>query len=278
MNRRPAALLLVCALWAAPFAARADLVLSAAPRESAARSLETYQPIAEFLTKALGQPVVYRHPDNWIVYQSDMRKDVYDLALDGPHFIGWRMAALGHAPVVKFPGQLSFVVIARKDNDRVKTLKDLIGQSLCGFAPPNLATVVTLYEFDNPVRQPALVDVQGFRVAYEGVVSGKCTGGILQTKLYEEYDKEKQAVKIVFRSQPLPNQGISASKRISPELRAKITEALLSPAGKAATQKLREEFKNQDLVPAGVLEYDGLGVLLRDVWGFDLPAGPAAAR
>ena len=38
----------------------------------------------------------------------------------------------------------------------------------------------------------------------------------------------------------------------------------------AATQKLREVFKIQNLVAATEEEYQGLGKLLRDVYGFDL--------
>jgi hypothetical protein len=46
--------------------------------------------------------------------------------------------------------------------------------------------------------------------------------------------------------------------------------ARLSPEGKIATQKLRDEFKVQDFEPATKAESAGLGNLLRDIWGFDL--------
>ena len=45
---------------------------------------------------------------------------------------------------------------------------------------------------------------------------------------------------------------------------------MLSPEGAAATQKLREVFKVQALLPATVEEFQGLGKLMRDVWGFEL--------
>jgi ABC-type phosphate/phosphonate transport system substrate-binding protein len=68
----------------------------------------------------------------------------------------------------------------------------------------------------------------------------------------------------------MPNQAFTAGARVSPELKNKITTALLSPEGKIATQKLRDEFKVQDFEPATKEEYAGLGKLLRDTWGFDL--------
>jgi ABC-type phosphate/phosphonate transport system substrate-binding protein len=62
----------------------------------------------------------------------------------------------------------------------------------------------------------------------------------------------------------MPNQAFTAGGRVSSELKDKITAALLSPAGKIATQKLRDEFKVQEFDPATKEEYAGLGKLLRD--------------
>lgn len=251
--------------------AAADLVFTAPPRESAAKAKEVYQPIANFLSKVAGQKVVFRYSDNWLSYQSDMLKGVYDIVFDGPAFISWRMAKQDHTPLVKLPGNLVFVAIAKKDNDAVKELRDVVGRPLCGFPPPNLATLTVLYEFTNPVRQPLLVEVKGFQAAYKNVVEGKCTAGIIQAKLWEEFDKEKGATKVLFKSKPVPNQGFSAGgTRVPPELRTKITEALMSEEGKAATKLLRDEFKGQDFVPAKKEEFENVAVVLRDVWGFEL--------
>lgn len=261
--------LLLGMVVAAP--AAADLVFTAPPRESAAKAKEVYQPIADFFAKVTDQKVDFRYADNWLSYQSDMRKGIYDIVFDGPHFISWRMAKQDHSPLVRLPGNLVFVMIARKDNDAAKELKDVIGRKLCGFPPPNLATLTVLYEFNNPVRQPLLVEVKGFQAAYKNVVEGKCVAGIIQVKLWEEFDKEKGATKVLFKSKPVPNQGFSAGgPRVPPELRAKMAEALMSEEGKAATKLLRDEFKGQDFVPAKKEEYENQAVVLRDVWGFEL--------
>ncbi|OGI42950.1 MAG: hypothetical protein A2150_03925 [Candidatus Muproteobacteria bacterium RBG_16_64_11] len=262
-------LLLLAAAVSAP--AAADLVFAAPPRESAAKAREGYQPIADFLSKVSGQKVVFRYTDNWLSYQSDMRKGAFDIVFDGPAFIGWRMAKLDHSPLVKLPGNLAFVVVVKKDSAIVKELKDLAGRRLCGFAPPNMATLTVLVEFTNPARQPLLVETKGFQATYNAVLSGKCDAGILQTKLWQDFDKEKAATKAIFNSKPVPNQAFSAGgPRVSPELRTKLAEALMTEEGKAATKRLRDEFKGQDFVPAKKEEYEGLGILMRDVWGFEL--------
>jgi ABC-type phosphate/phosphonate transport system substrate-binding protein len=248
---------------------QAELILSSAPRDSLEKEAAVFQPIAALLSKAIGEKVTFRYGDNFLVYQSEMRKGTYDIVLDGPAFVGWRMAKLQHVPFVQFPGHLVFVAISKGDNSKVNTLKDLAGRTVCAFPPPNLATITVLYEFDNPSRQPLVLETQSFPEAYKGVMSGKCAGGILQATLFKNLDKDGKG-KVLFTSKPLPNQAFSAGPRVTAENRAKLTQALLSPEGVAATQQLREIFKIQALEPANVDEYQGLGKLLRDVWGFGL--------
>lgn len=268
MGRRTSWLLPLCLLLIAS-SASAELVLSSAPRGSRESEEQIYQPIARLLSQALGQPVTFRWGDNFLIYQSEMRKGTYDIVLDGPHLVGWRMARLDHTPIVRFPGSLAFVVIAKKDQAKVQSLKDVVGRTVCGIAPPNLSTVVVLSEFDNPSRQPLIVGVQSFADAYQGVVSGKCVAGILQAKLYLDLDKEAKAAKVVFDTKPLPNQAFTVGPRVTPEMRVKITEALLSPDGAVATQKLRDAFKATNLLVANPDDYRGLDRLLRSEYGFE---------
>lgn len=249
--------------------AAADLVFSAPPRESQSGGADSYAPLAKYLSKVTGQKVDYRYSDNWLSYQKEMQQGTYDLVFDGPHFVGWRMAKLGHVPLVKFPGNLSFVVIVKQTESRYNSIQQLAGRTICAHAPPNLATLTVLYEFKNPARQPVIIDTQGFPAAYRDVVSGKCVAAILQAKLAVELDKEAHATRVIYQSEPLPNQALSAGPRVSPEMQQKIIQALLSDEGKAAASTLLERFKVKEFVPARSKEYLGLGVLLQDVWGFD---------
>lgn len=257
-------------LLAAPAVFAKDLVLTAPPRESEKKAQEIFQPIAEYLTRTLGKPVVYKFSDNWLSYQSDMQKDLYDIVFDGPHFVSYRAARHQHAPLVKLPGKFIFAVIAKKENDRIKKIEDINGRSLCAPAPPNLGALTALAQFTNPARQPILIDTKGFPQTYEGLLAGKCMAAAMQIKVLEKLDKEKKATKILYQSKGLPNQAISASTRLDAAQRAKLTDALLSPAGKQATAKLREEYAGQDFIPAAAQEYEGHHILLKDTWGFQI--------
>lgn len=246
-----------------------EYIFSAPPRETGENESEVYQPIADYLSKATGKKIVYKHSDNWLSYQEEMRKGTYDLVFDGPHFVSWRMAKLQHVPLVKLAGDLAFVVIVRKDNDRINDIKSLAGRVVCGMAPPNLATLTLYNQFDNPVRQPLVMETQSFALAYQGMIDGKCVAAVMRDQMFNKLNKDKKAARVIFHSPGVPNQAFSASPRIAAADQVKITEALLAPK---ARQHLAQFFsrysKDRDLIPASKVEFRNLQFLLKDTWGF----------
>jgi len=248
--------------------AQANLVFTSAPRDDKQAEEIIYKPVADLLSKATGQKVTFKYGDTFLVYQSEMRKGTYDIIFDGPAFVGWRMEKMQHVPMVKFPGNLVFVVAVKKDNNKVNTIKDMAGRTMCAFPPPNLATLTVLDQFDNPARVPLVLETDSFPDSYKNMVAGKCVGAVLQKRLFENLDKDKQIGKAIFTSKPLPNQAFSAGPKVTPEMRDRIVKALLSPEGAAATQKMRDMFKIKKLEAASTEEFQGLGHMLRDVWGF----------
>lgn len=256
------------ALLVAGAAARADLVLSAPPRETVEAGEKIYKPLVEYLSQASGEKVSYRHPDTWAIYQAMITRDEYDLVFDGPHFVSWRIERLKHVPLAALTGKLSFVVAARADDARVRSLNDLAGKGVCGHAPPNLATLTLFDQFSNPLRQPKLVETKGFDGAYQGLLNGKCVGTVLPTEVYRKLDAAHRA-RILYESAPVPNQALTAGSRVSAEARARIAAALLSPQAKPSAQPLAASLGGSDFVKVTAADYRGHDVLLRNVWGFE---------
>ncbi len=255
---------------AAPSAiAQEEYVFAFPPRDAATEARETYEPIAALLSRVMGKPVVLRYSDNWLTYQKEMKADAHDLVFDAPAFIGWRAAKFGHVPLAKLQGELTFSVVVAKDDQRIRQMKDLAGRQVCAFPPPNMATPFLYNQFRNPARQPVLVHIDNFKDAYAGLLSGRCQAAVIPSVMVQKLD-QANATRIVYQSNAYPNPGFSASTRIPPELRKKIVAALLSPEGAAATATLRSGFGGQNLTEATDTEYDGLGLLLRDIWGLEL--------
>jgi len=243
-------------------------VFSAPPRESQQASIETYAPIAEYLSKVLGKEVTYKYPGNWFSYQADMQKGNYDLIFDGPHFNSWRSAKLQHNVLARFPGELTFVVAVKKGSDSITDLKQLSGRTVCGMNPPNLGTLTLLSQFDNPARQPVIVNAEGWENIYKSLMADKCSAAVLPIKNLEKYDRGT-FTKVIFKAKPLPNQAFSAGPRISSEDQAKIVQALVVQKASGPTAKLREIYAiDGNLVPASKQEYAGLGKWLKDTRGY----------
>jgi ABC-type phosphate/phosphonate transport system substrate-binding protein len=244
-------------------------VFSAPPRESAQAAAEIYGPIAAYLSAVTGKKVVYRQPANWISYQTEMRKGDYDLVFDGPHFNAWRAANLQHNILVKAPGEHSFVVVVKKDNDKVRELKQLTGRGICGMSPPNLGTLTVLNEFDNPMRQPVIVSTESWNSIYSGMQAGRCMAAILPARNLAKFDPQGTATRVVFKAKAYPNQAFSAGPRIAPEDQVKIARALSAPNARTATASLREAYAlSGDFQTASKDEYAGIASILKDTWGY----------
>ncbi|GMT41229.1 MAG: hypothetical protein IEMM0001_1964 [bacterium] len=254
--------------------AQADEYIFTSPaREKPAEGKAMYGPIADFLTSKTGHTFTYKYPDNMLSYMKGVRMGEYDLVFDGPHFVSWRVTALQHTPLVRLPGKLVFVVISRKDNAKVTKLVDLAGRTVCGHAPPNLATLTMQNQFKNPARQPRIKVVRGFKNVYTAMLNGKCEAAVIPAKVYNKLNKkdEQKQTKILFRSKGLPHQAISASPKIPADVQQKIRAALLSPEGIAVTEKLRKRFAGgKKMIATDRAEYEGYGYLLSDFWGFEL--------
>lgn len=249
-------------------------ILTSPPRENLEDGKKQYVPIAEHLTKTTGQTFTYEHPSDWLTYTKNMKDDYYDVILDGPHFISWRVAMLDHTPVARFSGSLVFMLFVKKD-DAASTINDLTGNLICGLAPPNMATLSVQAEFDNPMRQPLILEVTNFKIGFKDMLAGKCRAAILPVGVYKRMNKEgkvDEKARSVFRSKPIPQQGFSLSKRVPAELQAQVAAALLSEDGHTATQAARKRFGgNKDMMATNREEYQGYSRFLRDFWGFEVP-------
>ena len=253
----------------APAGGTDTYVFSAPPRESAQAAVEIYGPIAAYLSAATGKKVVYRQPANWIAYQTEMRKGDYDLVFDGPHFNAWRATYLRHNILSKAPGDHSFVVVVKKDNDKVRELKQLNGRRICGMSPPNLGTLTVLNEFDNPARQPVIVNTESWTAIYSSMQAGQCIAAILPERNLTKLDPQGVEARIIFKAKAFPNQALSAGPRVAPEDQVIIARALLSPDARTATAKLREAYAlNGDFLPVAKDDYAGVASILKDTWGY----------
>jgi len=248
--------------------AHAELVLTAPPRENAENGMKVYGPLAEKLSAVLGERVIYEQPHGWFDYARNMRDGKYDIVFDGPHFAAWRVKNLHHIPVVTLPGTLNFVLITRKEFKSINTLRDLAGKKICGLLSPNLGTNLIYNSFANPVLQPQIFEVKGTMLdVYNTFKQGKCTAAILRDPtFYGLAANERAQLKILLKTQPLPNQTLTVSTRLK-DSAAKIANFLLSKDGAIAADGILSRFskKQKHFEKASVAKYNGIENLLEGV-------------
>jgi ABC-type phosphate/phosphonate transport system substrate-binding protein len=253
--------------------AYADLVFSAPPREKADAAEKLYGPIARKLSELLGEQVRYEYPKDWLSYSRRMRDGDFDLIFDGPQFASWRMAHIDHIPLVRIQGDLRFVVVVGK-NSGLTELSDLAAKKICALASPNLGTIAVLHEFDNPVQQPILVEARGgMKGIYKRLNEGQCDAAILRDSFFKnKSSKEIQnPYQVIWSSSAMPNQAITASKKIPLASREQIVSALSSDTGAASALPLFKRFSGQSthFIPASENEFEGLNDMLEGVvWGW----------
>lgn len=227
-----------------------------------------FQPIAAYLTRVTGHPIVFRPATNWLTYSQDVATGKYGLVFDGPHFTSWRDHYLGDAPLVRLPGLSSYAVVTRR-NEQVTKLTQLTGRSVCANSPPSLATLLLLGKFSDVSRQPFLVVVRSWAQGLHGLMTNRCDAAIVPMARLQSLPKAQAAgVRVLYRTKAYPSRAISAGPQIPADIQARIRAALLSPVGERVTQPLRRAHGARLFVPANRHEYAGLSHLLANTLYF----------
>lgn len=244
------------------------------PEGSVSAEKTLFQPIAAYLTRVTGHPIVFRPATNWLTYSQDVAHGKYDLVFDGPHFTSWRDHYLGDVPLIRLPGSSGYAVVTRQ-SERITKLSQLTGRSVCANSPPSLATLLLLGKFSDASRQPFLVVVRSWLQGFHGLMTNRCDAAIVPMARLQSLPKaQAAAVRVLYRTKVYPSRALSASPQIPTDIQARIREALLSPAGEKVTQPLRHADGAQLFVPANRREYAGLSHLLANTLYFSGGATP----
>lgn len=243
-------------------------VFVAAPRESKAQGQVDYGPIAAFLSKALGHPVIYRHPNGWLTYELWIWKDRADIYFDGPQFLSWRLHYLHQTLGPRVPQPQDWRLYTWTGSS-AKNLKDAAnGASLCAPPIPNFGTLWVAHLFPNPERQPYMQNTRGWKAIFKAVKDHSCTLGVGPKLALESLDPTHKGIVILKRSRSFPNQGFSISRKLPANVRQAIVRALLSPAGEQAMMRVRKRFAHgRKLVAGNPADYKNVDQGLNAQWG-----------
>lgn len=251
----------------------ADLIFSSPPRGTEAEERATYEPLAEAMSKAIGEKVQYKYPrGGFIEYSVDMQKGRYDIVFDGPHFAQWRVTNLNHTILVNLPENLQFLVITPTGKHKVNGIKDLVYETVCAQLAPQLGTLMLLQNYAAQAADPTLKLVRGEDKVYSDFTSGKCTAAVLRDKsFYKMSDSEHAAYKVIYKTPMAPNDAITVSTKVSPEQRKTLIALLTNPASAKVAAPIFNRF-SKNAVAFNVAEpsqFKGLDQLLSLSYGWE---------
>ena len=247
------------------------LILTSPPRESVQAGEQLYGPLAKYLSDITGMEIVYKHPGNWLKYQRDMRRNMFDVVFDGPHFASWRIKYFNHAPLAKLPGTLKFYLVARAQDEGITKPLDLAAKKVCVIPPPNLSSLVLLSRTDGPAREPVLEAAKGdMKTVYEDLMNGQCEAAMLRSSFYDKKldEQHRSQLKIIYTSPELPNQVVTVSDRIPSSQYEKISKSLTQGEGVLITQDIVKRFSGnqaKSFITVKNGEYNDYSELLESV-------------
>ena len=263
---------LLCLLAVSVSPLKADIIFAAPPQYPEEVAREIYGPLIRYLELILGENVVFEYPSGWREYSKNMREDHYDIVFDAPHFSSWRMKHIEHEAVARLPGTLDYMIVTNQDEQYLNSLRDLVSTPICSLVSPNLSTMTVYRLFENPVYMPQIKEINGtYNDVYKALKERQCKAAVLREMDYESLASEEQkSIKIIAKSDPMPERTITVSRRLRPKKRI-ITMMLTSVEGSRAGENIFREYGKQqrEFIPVRPEEYKDLDSLLSHVvWGW----------
>jgi len=245
------------------------LIFGTPPTQSYALTKKNYQPLADYLGEQIGRKIVVEPTKSFHEYTRKMKENHYDIILDGPHFIKYRIEKMNHNVLVKQPGVLKFAIVVKSNSD-FETYKDLRNKRICSPATPHLGTLTILDLYPNPIGQPDLKPVQSFKDTIACVKNNKASAAIVRDKYWFKNVKDKKGLRVIYITKNnMPARGLTVNNAtVSTSVQKAIVTALTNKKAKKLIKNALSTIGGKKFVKAKESEYTNLNELLSMVWGF----------
>jgi len=259
--------LLLAALWLAPaLAQERPLVLLIQPTLGEETNKQSFQPLADYLASAAGAQIIIVTKPNFLAHWDTVRRNAgYDLVLDDAHFTDYRVQKFGFYVLAKMRGSDSYSLLVSKDK-RVMDPLELAGKAIASFGPPSIGATRLSAMFTNPARRPSIIDIANAREGLELLRQQKVAAAMLPTTYVGHYMAQGE-FRVVMTTEPTPQMALSASPRVHPDLRQKISAALTevgsSPGKRPPPAAGVDRFET-----ATAAMYDNQSRILKEYWGY----------
>ena len=255
--------------------AAADYTVTVEPNYPPAQAQAVYKPLLAYLSKATGHRFVLKTSGNYHVYWRDMRGGApTDFAFEEAHFTDYRINRQRFTPLVKTIDPTKFVLLVDAQNE-AGGANGLIGRRIASMSAPSLGYLLLGELYKNPIAQPEIQSAAAsWKDGVEMVFAQESDGAMVPGYIASTYPN----LISVATSRDFVGRAFSAGPKVPPDVRKKVTDALLALHKNPALFDVISELGTTQFVPAASADYAGNERLLRGVFGYvPLKAKPAPA-
>lgn len=232
------------------------------PIQSEQRTRQIFQPMADYFQFLTGQKVEIITYPNFISYWTETQKpDSYDIAFDAAHFIDFRDKNMDYTVLAKQPGSVSISLVVTEDA-LVFEAEELVGKKIATLGPPSIPAARINEIFDNPIRQPTIIEGNDSAHVMSMLLSGEVDAAMIPTPLVSAQMAAEGGIAVVLTTETVPSMGVSVSANISSELREKLHNGLVNADKTPEGKKMLEETKLNTFEKTTNQEYFGFSELL----------------
>jgi len=264
-NARNSFLATLLGMLFAGSAAAADYTVTVEPNYPPAQAQQVYAPLLAYLSKATGQHFVLKTSANYHVYWRDLRGNVdTDFAFEEAHFTDYRINRQRFTPLVRTIDPTKFVLLVDSSN-AAGGANALIGRRVASMSAPSLGYLLLGELYKNPIAQPEIQSAAAtWGDGVQMVFNQESDGAMVPGYIAATYPN----LVSVATSRDFTGRAFSASPKVPPDVRKKVTDALLSLHKNPALFDVINELGTTQFVPATAAEYAGNERLLRGVFGY----------
>jgi phosphonate transport system substrate-binding protein len=274
----------------APAAAGPPITIALLPERNVFEQKKRYQPLQEYLSAAIGRPVVFKLLDNYQVIFSEILEHRVEGAFFGS--MNGAIAQLkGGVEILARPVDLdgvstyTGVIFTKLDSGISRDPRTWKGKRIAlvnrvttaGYLYPLSLLRLSGYTGEPEAYFKQLNFTGSHDAAILAVFNGEADLGACKNTVYEEYTRLHpeflRNLTVLAVSAVVPSNGLGVRPDLDPGLKRQLREALIAMNTSADGQRALRQFQAQRFVETGAGDYEPVFAMARQA-GLDLAAWP----
>ncbi len=260
---------LLITLCVGSFSHAADqLILGVQDYEKSPRVLANeFKSLAAYLSQQLGQPVRVQASQSYKRYMANSKKKRYAFIYGPPSMAVEAYKAAGYEPVVKIPGVLSASFMTLSTSD-VAFPEDMKGKRIGMPDDDSLITKLAVAKLRSMNIKPQgyFSRVQTFNDANDVISALKLNlidVGVANSSMFNVWSAKGHNLNVVLASDSAPHLTFSVRGDLPPELKARVTQAMLSAHKDAGAQSYFKNSGFQNFEATSIKDYQKVITLMK---------------